>query len=89
MFAKAIKSDFNTEGTDTAAMTAHSMGGPVSEMLLGRAPKLVKAMVFVDSFFRPPEHYLTAKKQKDLAERLKGHQLATFFDSGWIEKSGK
>jgi pimeloyl-ACP methyl ester carboxylesterase len=89
MFSEAIELVLNQENISTAVMVAHSMGGPISEMLLRRAPDLVKGIVFVDSFFRPPEHYLTIKERKDLAKRLEGDQFATFFAKGWTENSTK
>jgi pimeloyl-ACP methyl ester carboxylesterase len=89
MFSEAIEQVLLQEGISMAVMVGHSMGGPISEMLLRRAPELVKGIVFVDSFFRTPQHYLTIKERKDLAERLRGDQFATFFAGGWTENSTK
>ena len=89
MFSQAIEAILDEEGVDNATMIAHSIGGPISQMLLRRDPKRINAIVFVDSFFRIPQHYLTIKEREDLAKRLKGDQFATYFDRFWTSATRK
>jgi len=69
LFARAVHSVLNQEGITSAVLIGHSMGGPVSTMTLRLFPNLISAIIYVDSFFRLPEHYLAGPERHALAAR--------------------
>lgn len=58
-FARSIKAALDHAKVEQAVIVAFSMGGPISTTVLRLFPDLVKGIVYVESFFRLPEHYLT------------------------------
>ncbi|MCJ1303850.1 hypothetical protein MMC08_006661 [Hypocenomyce scalaris] len=69
LFARAVEAILGQEGVTRAVMVAHSMGGPVSTMLLRLFPDRVSAIIYVDSFLHIPENYLTGAQRGELALR--------------------
>ncbi|KIX99034.1 uncharacterized protein Z520_05495 [Fonsecaea multimorphosa CBS 102226] len=70
LFAHAVKQVLNQEDIESAVLIGHSLGGPVSTMVLRLFPDSVLAIIYVDSFFNPPEYYFTRLQRKELAEAL-------------------
>ena len=66
-FAQSVEAVLSHEEITDAVVIAHSMGGPVSTMLLRLFPERVAAIVYVDSFFNLPDHHLNAEQRKQLA----------------------
>lgn len=69
LFARSVEAVLVAEGVETAVLVGHSMGGPVSTMVLRLFPAKIKGIIYVDSFFHLPEHYLTDQDRKQLAIR--------------------
>lgn len=69
LFARAVQAVLQSENVTKAILIGHSMGGPVSTMVLRLFPDLVSGIIYVDSFFNLPENYLTQSQRKELAER--------------------
>ena len=69
LFARSVEAVLRHEGVTRAVMIAHSMGGPVSTTLLRLFPERVSAILYVDSFFFLPEHYLALPQRKELARQ--------------------
>lgn len=73
-FARSIKAALDHAEVEKATVVAHSMGGPVTTMLLRLHPELVKGIIYVDSFFRLPESYLTNEELASVRERNKSDE---------------
>ncbi|KAJ9602164.1 hypothetical protein H2200_013284 [Cladophialophora chaetospira] len=69
LFARSVEAVLVAEGVQRAVLIGHSMGGPVSTMILRLFPAKVIGIIYVDSFFNLPEHYLTDVERKELAIR--------------------
>lgn len=63
--ARSAKAALDHAGVEKAMLVAHSMGGQMALMLLRLWPELVAGIVFVDSFFRNPQHYMTLAELAD------------------------
>ena len=88
-FARSIEAVIREEGVTNTVLVAHSMGGPVSTMLLRLFPQLVSGIVYVDSFFHSPETYLSEAERKELAERLReDFNFETAINRFWTGKTG-
>lgn len=59
LFAKSVKAVLGSEGVSRAVFVAHSMGGPVTTMFLWLFSDTVAGIVYLDSFWRVPESYLS------------------------------
>lgn len=69
LFARSVKAILDFEGVERAAFVAHSMGGPVATMFLWLFPDTVAGIVYLDSFWRVPESYLTNEERARLLQR--------------------
>lgn len=67
IFARSVEAILVTEGVEKAVLIGHSMGGPVCTMILRLIPTKIAGIIYVDSFFHLPEHYLTLADRKELA----------------------
>lgn len=65
--ARAVIEVLNTENISSAILIGHSMGGPVSTMVLRLKPQAVRGVIYVDSFFHLPETYMTVSQRQELA----------------------
>lgn len=84
LFARAIEAVLRQEGVAKAVMVGHSMGGPVSTMVLRLFPQRVSAIIYVDSFFNLPETYMTVAQRKELAsEHADDVQFRAKLDRFW------
>jgi pimeloyl-ACP methyl ester carboxylesterase len=70
LFAHAVALVLKQEEIEKAVLVGHSLGGPVSTMLLRLFPDTVSAIIYVDSFFNLPDYYLTRSQRQELGERL-------------------
>ncbi|KAJ9603730.1 hypothetical protein H2200_011916 [Cladophialophora chaetospira] len=70
LFAESVGHVLKQEGIRKAILIGHSLGGPVSTMVLRLFPDLVAAIIYVDSFFNLPEYYLTNAQRRDFAGKL-------------------
>ncbi|KAL6863497.1 hypothetical protein ACO1O0_003752 [Amphichorda felina] len=68
LFARAVGAVIQAERVCRAVLIAHSMGGPVSTMLLRLFPDVVAGIVYLDSFWQMPENYLTMAERRELGE---------------------
>lgn len=68
-FARSVKAALDHAGVEEATIVAHSMGGLVSTTLLRLFPALVKGVLYVDSFFWLPEHYMSNLELAGVRER--------------------
>ena len=69
-FARAVAAVLETEQISRAVLVGFSMGGPVSTMVLRLFPEIVAGIIYVDSFFNLPEHYLRGHQRSALALEL-------------------
>ncbi|ETN39305.1 uncharacterized protein HMPREF1541_05528 [Cyphellophora europaea CBS 101466] len=69
LFARAVEGVLAAECVTSTVLVGHSMGGPVATMTLRLNPKLVKAIVYVDSFFELPESFLSRSERQALAAK--------------------
>lgn len=68
LFASSVKAVLDLEGLSRAVFVAHSMGGPVATMFLWLFPNRVAGIVYLDSFWRVPESYLTNEDRNELLQ---------------------
>jgi pimeloyl-ACP methyl ester carboxylesterase len=68
LFARSVKAVLDAEGVSRAVFVAHSMGGPVATMFLWLFPDTVAGIVYLDSFWRVPESYLTNEERARLLQ---------------------
>lgn len=68
LFARSVKAVLDSEGVSCAVFVAHSMGGPVATMFLWLFPDTVAGIVYLDSFWRVPESYLTNEERARLVQ---------------------
>ena len=68
--ARAASTVLEKEGIKTAVIVGHSMGGPVATTLLRLRPEVIAGVVYVDSFFHLPEHYLTQVDRTALTQAM-------------------
>lgn len=66
LFARSVGAVIQAEGICRAVLIAHSMGGPISTMLLRLFPGVVAGIVYLDSFWQMPESYLTMAERREL-----------------------
>ena len=70
LLARAVEGVLQAEGVTKAVFIAHSMGGVVSTMVLRLFPERVLGIIYVDSFFRIPEHYISQIQRGERAQKL-------------------
>lgn len=70
LFAHAVNQVMEHEGIKSAVLIGHSLGGPVSTMVLRLFPDSVLGIIYVDSFFNLPEYYLNSLQREELAKTL-------------------
>lgn len=68
LFARSVKAVLDAENVSRAVFVAHSMGGPVATMFLWLFPDTVAGIVYLDSFWRVPESYLTNEERARLLQ---------------------
>ena len=68
LFAGSVKAVLDFEGVPRAVFVAHSMGGPVATMFLWLFPDTVAGIIYLDSFWRIPESYLTNEERARLVQ---------------------
>jgi pimeloyl-ACP methyl ester carboxylesterase len=68
LFARSIKAVLDSEGISRAVFAAHSMGGPVATTFLWLFADTVAGIVYLDSFWRIPESYLTNEERARLVQ---------------------
>jgi pimeloyl-ACP methyl ester carboxylesterase len=68
LFSRSVKAVLDAEGVSRAVFVAHSMGGPVATMFLWLFPDTVAGIVYLDSFWRVPESYLTDEERTRLLQ---------------------
>ena len=87
LFARSVHAVLQVAGVTKAVLVAHSMGGPVSTMLLRLFPQLVAGIIYVDSFFHSPETYMSQLERRELAERLQENaKFEALINSFFTEK---
>lgn len=69
-FARATGAVLDAERTPRAVLIGFSLGGPVSTMVMRLFPNLVAGVIYVDSFFQLPDHYLTSVERVALAAKI-------------------
>lgn len=67
--ARSVKAALDHAKVEKAVFVSHSMGGPVSTMLLRLFPQTVKGIIYVDSFFHLPDHYYDSVGLEAIRER--------------------
>lgn len=87
VMARSIHAVVETEHLQQIVLIGHSMGGVVSTMYCRLFPDKVKGIIYVDSFFRSPEHYLTIFQRESLAQSLQESAFRDFFARDWTEKT--
>lgn len=73
--ARSVKAALDHAQVETAVIICHSMGGPVTTALLRLFPDKIKGLVYVDSFFRLPEHYLNNLELADIRQRNSSDEI--------------
>jgi pimeloyl-ACP methyl ester carboxylesterase len=68
LFVRSIKAVLDAEGVSRAVFVAHSMGGPVATMFLWLFPDTLAGIIYLDSFWRVPESYLTDEERARLLQ---------------------
>ena len=88
LFGNAVHAVLEQESISKAILIGHSLGGCVATMVLRLFPAKVKAIVYVDSFFNPPENYMSHAQRKAVAERhADDDKFRAFLDVLWTAKS--
>ena len=95
LFARSIRAVLDFEGVSHVVFVAHSMGGPVATMFLWLFPNTVTGIVYLDSFWRVPESYMTNEERdrllqwrsNDLNFQAKIEELLTIATSGATRKA--
>lgn len=67
--ARSVRAALEHAKIEKAVIIGHSMGGSVSTMLLRLFPQMVNGIIYVDSFFHPPNHYLNNVELEALREQ--------------------
>lgn len=67
--ARSVKAALDHADVEKATIVCHSMGGPVTTMLLRLFPDMIEGVIYVDSFFQLPEHYLTHPELAAIRQR--------------------
>ncbi|KIX96435.1 uncharacterized protein Z520_07701 [Fonsecaea multimorphosa CBS 102226] len=70
VFARSVKAVLDNAGVTRAVLVGHSMGGPVSTMVLRLFTPVVQGIIYVDSFFHSPETYMSGTERRELAKKL-------------------
>jgi len=87
-FARSVEAVLGRECVTRAVLIGHSMGGPVSSMVLRLFPERVSAIIYVDSFFHLPENYMSGAERRKLAERLDDDEkFGAVVDSFWTPQT--
>lgn len=81
--ARSVESILKEEQVTKAVLVAHSLGGPVSTMILRLFPDLVEGLIYVDSFFNAPQAYLPLPVRQQIAEQHADNVGAKQFPQDW------
>ena len=73
--ARAVGAVLEAERTPRAVLIGFSLGGPVSTMVMRLFRNLVAGIIYVDSFFQLPEHYLTSRERASLAAQIEQDEV--------------
>lgn len=69
-FANSVNAVLEAEKISRAVLVGHSLGGPISTMFLRLFPDKVAGIIYVDSFFQPPETYMTHAQRRQFSRQL-------------------
>ncbi|KIX04852.1 uncharacterized protein Z518_05723 [Rhinocladiella mackenziei CBS 650.93] len=87
-FARSVKAVLDDTAITKAVLIGHSMGGPVSTMVLRLFPPLIAGIVYVDSFFHSPESYLSGIERRQLGEKLQHDEnFAALINCFWTART--
>lgn len=89
LFARSVKAVLDDASVTAAILVGHSMGGPVSTMVLRLFPHVVRGIIYVDSFFHSPETYMSGVERRELAKKLQSDNDfgAMINNSYWTERT--